>query len=236
MTMPVSILMACLLASQFNMPWLRHQLNGRQNGVAAGGSCASYLICQNFETPTTGYDNGETWNPTGTVDPAYTGVILRGTQSCHVSSVSSTRDDFAASSDVYAFCDFYLLALPASQGEQGLRLRSSLSGGEIRAYIYSTGQVIIETGVGGCSSPSATSLVTGTHYYLWVEHHSGGTDVLAISTTTTKPSVDGSGNVYLTCSGDVGTLDQVRAESTPAGSDSVFDHILVSTSVIGNNP
>src|SRR6187549_3665401 len=62
---------------------------GSLKPTAAAGGGASYLLNQNFETPTTGYDNGETWTPFGTnVLPAYGTGALKGSQSFRVHTTS----------------------------------------------------------------------------------------------------------------------------------------------------
>jgi hypothetical protein len=54
-------------------------------GGEEGAECDNKVICQNFETVTTGYDNSESWTESGTVEAAYTTTSLRGDQSCQVS-------------------------------------------------------------------------------------------------------------------------------------------------------
>jgi hypothetical protein len=65
---------------------------------------------------------------------------------------------------------------------------------------------------------------------------SGGTCELAMSTTGTKPSSDGGGNVFLTRTGASGTAAQLYIDNPAPFNDYIVDHVLVDDAVIGNSP
>jgi hypothetical protein len=87
---------------------------------------------------------------------------------------------------------------------------------------------------GADSSASATASNDSTTWRVWLHYVSGGTCELFMSTTTTRPSSDGSGNVYLTKTGAADTATRISCQNGNGGF--VFDHVLVSVSSIGSNP
>jgi hypothetical protein len=199
---------------------------------AAGGG-PTYLVNQNFEGA--GYDNGETWNEGGTPNPNYTGTVLRGSQSIRLQSGDSANATFTAQNNAWAFCDFQLDAGSNANAACGLYLHGS--GHDTYMQIDSSGNIYLNAG-GSLSSASATQISAATHYYMWLHSPNGGTAELFISITTTRPSVDGSGNVYLSKAAHSGSVDTIylyNAAGT-AGADAIFDHVLVNGSSIGNNP
>jgi hypothetical protein len=206
------------------------------NRGGGGNPCASYLVCQNLETSSTGYDNGESWTESGTINHAYTGVILRGTQSLRLTGASSyTFTTYASQSHVYSYCDWELKSVPSVLNPFGIHL----GGASADTYIEidNSAGIRLFSG-GGASAPSGSTISLSTKYHLWLEHLNNGTCVLAMSTTTTKPSVDGGapgGDVFLTKTGDAGNVDHIYAQEAGSG-ELIMDHILVSTTVIGNNP
>ncbi len=192
----------------------------------------TYLIFQNFES--TGYDNGETWTETGVWYPDYTTTVLLGSQSLMANTSNpSNYTTFSAQSTAHAFCMFRLSALPSAVNSVfGLRSGTTLvtgfrvnSGGSITLYANSAD-----------SSASSVSLAINTTYYVWLTHVSGGTCVLAMSTTTTKPSADGSGNVYLTRTGAASNVDRIDVRKGTDAGTFIWDRIIVDDVAIGNNP
>lgn len=197
----------------------------------------TYLVNQNFETPTTGYDNGETWaSGGGTVDPAYTGTVILGTQSLRLSGTpsSETHTTFTAQTSLSCFGRLRILSMPVTNGIIGLYLQGSSH--NTYTKVDNTGAVTFVSG-GVTSSASATTLTTGVNYYWWMDDVASGTGKIDISATSTRPTTDGSGNVHLTGTCDAGSVDTIycyKGTSIPA--DILFDHVLVSTTSIGNNP
>ena len=163
-----------------------------------------YLINQNFETVTTGYDNGETWaefetDGTVTIDPAYTTTVLAGTQSCYLASpgyqtASITSPSFTSTDTISHKFIYYVEEFPSSAitivqytdgSTTGCLLEQRVDGalaiqhGTIK-YYGNTGDIIIST-----------------KYYIWVDiNNSSGSDDgtldVFISITDTKPGTPSS--------------------------------------------
>jgi hypothetical protein len=204
-------------------------------GVDNTGS--GYLVNQNFEG--SGYDNGETWTPTGTVDPDYTGLILRGSQSLRVSTDGFTDSPtFAAQSECWVFFEFQSAARPSAGDNGRIAFVFNSVPATLCALEYNGDGEFKLHANGGSSAASATSTANGTHWYGWLHWLSGGTCEAFVSTATTRPGTgdDGVSNqVYLSRTGASGNAVQIRL-SSGAGGDITFDHALVSTAAIGNNP
>jgi hypothetical protein len=198
-----------------------------------------YLVNQNFEG--TGYDNGETWTTNGqTVDPDYTGLVLLGSQSLevswHLANWSEVHTTYAGQTDVWAFCMFQVPSgdrPSAGVADQSFAISNS-SGTILAAMTFNNAGTIALNANGADSSASATASNDSTTWRVWLHYVSGGTCELFMSTTTTRPSSDGSGNVYLTKTGAADTATRISCQNGNGGF--VFDHVLVSVSSIGSNP
>ena len=195
-------------------------------------SGATYLINQNFETPTTGYDNGETWTETGGPNPVYTPAIV-GSQSLRIYSASSSAvfaesPTFSAQSDVWYRCRFRINALNNFNGDAQFSVRggvNTLAG----LYVQTDGTVKFKVN-GADSAASATTLSTGTNYYVWIHYVASNTCTLYVSSSSTRPSSDGSGNVVRTGTAGAVNADKVLCYNGFYQGDFIFDEILVSTS------
>ena len=207
-------------------------------GGGGVGSCASYdLVCQGFETATTGYDNSETWTPNlagGTITPTYatSPAPLEGTQSLRVVGAgafagTATTKTFTASSSVYT----YAMVNVAASYYYFFDIAGYCS-----LLVDNSNQWNVECGGGTATDGSMTA---GT-YYVWLEYVKGtGSNGICrayISATTTKP---GSPTVQKTnCTN---TLDanqiSLMSISSSAGTIAIFDHVRAqSTGAIGSNP
>jgi hypothetical protein len=194
----------------------------------------SYLIYENFEG--TGTPAG--WTITGSPNFAYTPAIV-GAQSLRIYSASngvvvSESPAFTGQSDVWLFGRFRINALNTTSGDSQFQLRGAancLAG----IYVQSNGDVKFKVD-GSDSAASATTLSTSTNYYVWIHYVANGTSTLYVSSSSTRPTSDGSGNVVLTkTSGSVNATTAYCYNGYYAG-DFVFDRIIVSSSEIGNNP
>ena len=200
-----------------------------------------WLVFQTFETPTTGYDNGETWTGTGTgtVDPAYTGVVLQGTQSLRLNQSANTAQtitSFAAQDELYGY--FMFRAISGFPGNPSFLVwlnDSSTIGIEVNsdATLTITGNI---------ASTTVATMTTNVTYHIWWHYKKspGGANQIqeiAFSTDTLKPT---SGNNYAGTSGGSRTT---QITSFQCGWDSfaftqqfIFDKIRISTNCIGSNP
>lgn len=200
----------------------------------AGGN-PSYLIDQNFETPGTGYDNGETWNPFaggGTIDPVYAVSPIVGTQSLNIITAGNSAaayTDFTASDNIYFQFRFRL---------------DSFSGASDLIAIYTSGVSLIavvsvmatgemRVGAGGSADNSSGTIPTGTDLWGWFEQEKGtGANQVARagwSLTSTKPTLSAGGATTCAISNGNGTSQAARTYvGTVSGStmNTVYDAIL----------
>ncbi len=198
--------------------------------------------CQNFETPTTGYDNGETWSQGSasgcTVNPASTSTPLRGAQSLLITSTGA--------SECYTFPTAYLASawsvffrvkvtsLPsgASTVVQGYNQASTVifkitvgSGG---FWSITNGTVVVDT---------ASTFAVGTAYNVWCDWTAGtgtnGTMYLYVApvATTTKP---GSPIASITSGNANSSVYSVSTDTLGNAITAEYDQWMDSTSVMGN--
>jgi hypothetical protein len=158
------------------------------------------LVDQNFETPTTGYDNGETWTSagTGTIDPAESTVVLVGTQSLQFilsGQTGSSYTDFTAQSSL--FTKFRFRVASTNGGNQviaTIRNGTTVLG---TLTLVGASRVLRATAAGGSNGTSSDVLPLDTDIYVWFEYVAGsGTDAICRAgwaTTDTKPSLASTG-------------------------------------------
>jgi hypothetical protein len=229
------VLSLLLPYSLFGDGGIRYPPGAGGGGGGGGNPCAGYLVCQNFETASTGYDNGETWVvDSATIDPVYTTTILRGTQSLHGSGGNAqVHTTFANQSDVWMYCLIRFISFTSANGITFRFQDNPVTKNLLCLQLNNTGTVSVFSD-GSSSSNSACTLSTGTTYSMWMHFVAGGTSTLYMSTTTTRPSSDDATHVVVTING----------VNVPAGlmslyfndSNAIADHVLVSSSAIGDNP
>lgn len=204
-------------------------------------SCTGFLFCQNLETATTGWDNGETWTTNGTVDPAYTTSPLRGSQSCSIADSSYIQRAFGGSNTtVYLFGRFKFgdgrpsTTVTILKGYHGTSEIASVS-------ILTSGKLYCAHGtVNNSSAATFADGASGT-YYIWFKMgaNSGATDGVMKAWASTSPTDpgEGAGDVHceVTAGNDADTpIDTVRYMSSAAGGlGLVVDQLLGKTTAIG---
>lgn len=212
-------------------------LKGKRATVAGGsGSGQVFLIDQNFETPVTGYDNGEVWTEGGTWNPAYTVTVLAGTQSCfHTDGGSLTSPVFTAQTNVYFYCLLRFNAV--ADNTEILSLRSAANADLAIMKYRPGGSLRVDCGnVTAGDTVSTISAATKTH--IWIRYTKGtganGFASIAFSTNGIKPT---SGDAYVqTAVGDA-TADAVKLRiNGEVGNTFIIDRILISATPIGDNP
>lgn len=200
----------------------------------SGAAAPTYLVNQNFETATTGYDNGETWNETGTQNHADTSSPLVGSQSWSSSTIAAESwTSFTGQSTVYVYATGKFAVLDNvvevfevrdSTGTYVTRVRL-LNDGSMRIVNFAT------------SATSAAGLVTaGTQFHMWIHYTKGtgadSTSDIYISSTSTKP---GSPSASITGAGSTTDAARVAVMSWNGGKYQ-WDKVLVDDVVIGSNP
>ena len=191
------------------------------------------MVDQNFETPTTGYDNGETWveAATGTIDPAESTVVIVGTQSLQIllaGQTGSTYTEFTAQSSL--FTKFRFRVASTNGGNQVFA--TIRSGTTVLATYAMAGasRVLRATAAGGGSGTSSDAVPVDTNIYVWIEYEAGpGTLSVARigwATTDSKPSLASIGaksGVSTSTSSPAGTsADRLYLGNTGTGTMECF--------------
>ncbi len=204
------------------------------------------INCQNFETPTTGYDNGETWTQysgTGcTYAPATVTSPLRGSQSLVMvgTAASECYDSSPGVISTASYSVFFRVNVSAAGGTTSL----------VRWYAPTGGTVVGEIGITATGSTqwyikngtvTAYSLVgahsIGTSYNVWCDWTGGtgsnGTMYLYVApiATTAKP---GSPTASITTGNASSNTTGGLADIIGQGVTVKFDQWMDSTSVMGN--
>lgn len=215
-------------------------------GSPPAGTSPTYLVKQNFETATTGYDNEETWvTASGSPNPAYTGEILLGTQSLRATEAAAAgrvRTEFSSGIDeVHAY---FLFRRDGGGQPGGARTFFTFSTAgadsqQVAVQYGTTGALTIICGTANLTTVSGTSV--DQTYHVWVGYTKGtGANAfayVAFSTDGTKPS---SGNQYREVTNGSSTNQVGRIylglAATNAAADLIFDKVLVDDVAIGSNP
>lgn len=219
-------------------------MRGNARAVPVVTSGATYLVKQDFEG--TGYDNSETWSEagTGTVDEDYTSVVLAGSQSLRIVTSGTvgrtTSPTFTAQADVWVYCLFRPVSIPATQ-RWVFQLRDA-SSALCSLRFNSSGTLTIRAGSAG-GTATVTALSAGTTYHIWMHYIKGSgsdaTGTVGFSTSGTKPT---SGNEFASHTAGNATTDADRLElGDAAGASSgtieyLYDKVRVDDASIGDSP
>lgn len=189
---------------------------------------ASWLVSQNFETEITGYDNGEAWVESGTVDPAYTSVVLVGGQSLHINlagAAGSTYVEFADQTVIYAKMKFRV-ALTNGGNQVIATIRN---GATVLATFQMAGanRVLRATATGGSNGTSSDVLPVDTDVFVWLEYAvgSGSNSIARIgwATTDTKPNMASTGGKVGVSNGtNTSLINRLYLGNTGSGTMEVY--------------
>ncbi len=214
-------------------------------------SCTGFLICQNFETATTGYDNSESWTesvPSGaTVSPIdTTATILRGTQQLKIiggsAAVASTYHDWASGkTEAWAHFLFKTPDATPAQASMIFAFRSS-SGSNTGTVVLRSNAVLRVQQGSGTAVDTVSTLSDNTAYRIfvhWVKSTGANDGIMEVeftNTATTSPSW--AGNAYAICNtGNVtSNTQQAFVSSAAGGMTNYWDYILVDDAAITNVP
>ncbi len=207
---------------------------------------AGYLINEDFEG--TGYDNSNEngWvEVSGNVLEDQTTYKAKGSQALELSISGGASGEvyatFTSGTTMYAFARFYFVTHNSAAAMGIIALRNSTT--TMAALLVDGTEALPTTQVkifanGSAGSASATRLSTATWYYAWIKFVSGGECYVAVSASSTRPTADGGGNVYLTKTAASGSVDRIRLahQGTSISGTTIIDNVLVSSAEIGNNP
>jgi hypothetical protein len=210
----------------------------------------SYLLAENFETPTTGYDNAlGAFTEGGTISPAYTTNPIVGSQSCRAASnwCAITSPVFTGQTDVWAFIRIKSVTgyLTSTGGAYWDICKLETSSGSLLcslavAYRNSPDRNIISLYCnGGNSSESSFTFNTWANNVLnlWLHYVASGTCQLFATqgNDLTRPTSDSGSGTKIERTGGTGTAAQISVQRISA-EEVLWDHIRISTSEIGDDP
>lgn len=241
LTLPITCLWVWATLVPLQAIPLRAFLGGSPSAVVP----ATYLRNQNFETPTTGYDNTETWvTSTGTPSPAYTTTVLLGTQSLACNATAGgvrVRSDFTNQNEAWGYFLFQMGGSAPGGDRQIFSLAANGSGTEAYKFLLTSTRKIRLTTSGSYYTTDA--LTIGTKYHCWWRCKNGtGTAELEFSfkdasVDAVKPT---SGNAYILASGltltsQIGRI-YLGCDQSCTASPFIFDKVLIDDVAIGDNP
>lgn len=240
------ILMLCVSSQAQGLfaNWSRSMLASGPLGTC--GWDGTYLVNQTFETPTTGYDHGETWTQSGgaTITPNYSGLVLQGTQSLRIvytggGAVAQTQTTFAAQNEIWVY---FMLRFPNLTDHNPAYIGwLEIPGTTISMTINNTFTVSIS---GSVTATTVATMTSNTTYHVWAHYKKGsGTDQvqdIAFSTTGIKPL---SGNNFAQAINGNRTTQITKLTLAWDGEGAsfptreyIFDKIRVANTCIGDNP
>lgn len=207
--------------------------------ACADSSCTGFLICQNFETATTGYDNSESWTEAGTVEAAYATGPLRGSQSCQVGTGAAWgRTSKSLDGDYEELYVFFRMSVTDTTPSATTRILTFLDGAADAAKItvYDTGTMSCDHGT--VSDTNATPFAAGTNY-IWVHYkgNSGANDgVISLHRGSSRIYSEATEICSITNGNDASAhATTFRLEDDiDGGVGPLYDQVLVKTTAIGD--
>lgn len=210
-------------------------------GTYCDTNTGPYIVQQTFETPVTGYDNGETWTESGdagTVNPAYTGVVLQGTQSLRINqsgNKAQTITSFSAQDEVYIY---FLMRGISGFPDNPTRIGFLNDSSTIGMNVNNSGTLSL---CGNVCATTVGTMTAGTTYHVWFHYKKGsGSDQIseaAFSTDGIRPT---SGDNYAIISNGTRTSQitsfQFVWDAFNFTQQVIFDKVRISTNCIGSNP
>ena len=218
--------------------------------VAAGctdanpvGTCTGFLICQNFETATTGYDNSESWTEApgsgGVIEAAdTTATVIRGAQQLSIASgTASSYTRMNWGSTIQEFWLFMRVKVVTELNDDipMAYVRNASESAIATLYARNNGTSMYfkwESGANGCNT--ATNLAEGTVYYLWLHVKNDGVYDMYVGTTETKPGAATCSGINGDTTGNYRILDLRSQHDGVAAITVMFDQVLVDNAIIGS--
>lgn len=219
-----------------------HEANASDDIIMGWGDsgsvneCLGLSICQNFETATTGYDNGETWTALGSgITPTYTTSPLRGTQSLYINDGTSyaLSPSYTQTGEIWGH--FVFQTSDGQPGNNATLLRwgdANLNNSYGAVSLLTTGylKIIHGTGTATATTTQLPNGSTGT-YHVWFHWKKGtganGEMEAYISTSNTRP---GTAEVSLTNGSITSNTVQTKLSIDNPGSSIKFDQLYISNS------
>lgn len=200
--------------------------NSTQGGIV-------YVIDQNFETATTGYDNGETWGEIlggGTIEAAETTTPLRGLQSLNMIAAAATeqRTQFTLTTAITDSSNHFIYSvtsIPTSTSDVFKTFNTDLND-SYKLSLESSGRLNINAD--GGTIDYGSTIAEDTTYHIWwtssVGSGSNATFSVYVGTTATRPA---SPDMTITDSTITTDIKYLRIVNNYGGNVK-FDQILMS--------
>lgn len=166
--------------------------------VFAAPAGPSFILEEDFEIPTTGYEN--TWVEAGggTIAPANTTTVIVGGQSLQIllaGQMGSTYHEFASHSSI--FCKFRFRVASTNSGNQVFATIRDGATALATFTMAGASRVLRATAAGGSNGTSSDAVPLNTDIYVWIEYVAGtGSNAIARigwATTDSKPSLASTG-------------------------------------------
>lgn len=213
------------------------------NGLDVTAAGPSYLVEENFEaTGATEYDNTPTEAGTGTIDGNYatSPAPLQGSESLRLAMASQNGNvfwPFTGTGDVWAYFQVNFTTRSPS-GKVFFSLNDSSGNNLLTLELSATNTVRIRVGSANTTTTDAVDAATTYHFRVRYTKGTGANAYGELEFSTTG-AFAGSGNKYANRTTGSSTADAARAYFGSGGNatwEGIFDRLLVSSSVIGNNP
>jgi hypothetical protein len=215
--------------------------------VVAPNECAGYLICQNFETATTGYDNSESWAETTAsctaFDHAYTTTHLRGAQSLYISDISAHNCQsvatFTASDEIWVGMRVNVTVNPTDT-QRLFELWDASNNVLLKVYVQPDGYANTKHGTADTAYGSVTAHSDNQLYYIWVRW-TKSTDTNGVTefySGTVRTSADRVKDTGASATNGNATAQVAKIALFVSGYTEgvVYDQILVKTTDFGDFP
>lgn len=237
---------------QIELRGFRNLKVGSPEATTTHNHPASALLFETFEG--TGYATAG-WTAVtgggGTVNPDFTSMILDGSQSLEINGptdeVSYITNSFTAQSEVFAYFQFRITSMPATESQwlSLFRFRDVDGATVFKMQIDSTAFPRITTG--GQSSSTLANISANTTYHCWLswnkDNGANSTATMAISTTKVQPT---EGNYYVTVANGTQVANNASQVFIGYANDTVddsgpemtflVDYIIVDDVAISNYP
>ena len=210
---------------------------------AVAASSVSYVLQENFEYPTVGFDNNNAngWTTNDTVDPVSATITLEGTQCCKLgynATNGSISVGFAELTNIYLYM---LFQATGTNNSILVSLKNSATVVARAQYVSSGGnKFLIQDDT---SSPNVTTIgawLANTKYHVWIKHLAGtganSTGSIGFSSDGVEPTSGDDNYAGYTNGNATLAVDNITILNVGAVKITYVDKIRISSSPIGNNP
>jgi hypothetical protein len=214
---------------------------------AGGGECTGYLICQNFETATTGYDNSESWSESAgsctTFAHAYGTSPLRGTQSLYINDSSghtcyTISPSFTASDEVWI--GVRIAVGTPLDNFQILYLLDASDAVLLTVYFQTNGYVNTKHGTAATAYGTVTAHATNsTTYYVWIrwKKSTGTNGITEFYSGTARTSANRVQDTPASATNGNATTQAAKLKLYGYGAVPIkYDQVLIKTTDFGDFP